>query len=136
VKAFKSASAVFLGNVEAVRLDPAGADPNLQNVTELVTMRVLEVWKGGVRPGDVIELRTPLGPDACGDSAVNNPPWVEDVEKRTIKFSGIWIVYARGDPPFALYTDSRSFPLEYGASDLAKLYRLSRPLARKRAGVK
>jgi hypothetical protein len=82
-----------------------------------------------------MELRTPIGPDACGDSALNNPTWVEDVEKRTVKFSGIWIVYAQGGPPFALHTDTRSMPLEYGASDLAKLYRLSKRLAGNRAGV-
>ena len=134
-KAFTSASAVFLGNVEGVRLDPADRDPNLQNVTEIVTMRVLVAWKGDARPGDVIELRTPIGPDACGDSAQNNPPWVKDLEERTVKLSGIWIVYAQGGPPFALYTDTRSMPLESGASDLDVLYRLSKPLARRRAGV-
>jgi hypothetical protein len=59
--------------------------------------------------------------------------WLEEVdpkthESRPAEISGIWLIYAEGDEPYALLMCSRTAPLEMAISDLATIYRLATPL--------
>jgi hypothetical protein len=126
-RAFLSARAVFLGKVIAVTHFPDPADPSGRVVYEDATFTILETWKGDVRPGGEITLRTRLGLGSCGVSALNDPPWLEEANSAPTKLSGLWLVYADGDEPFELSGSGRSSPLEFGGiGDLPELYKRHR----------
>lgn len=98
---------MFSGRVERVHYaDVHGAR------TRMAVIRVLHAWKGGVKPGAIVEVMSDAmsGPMCCGYEA---------------RPGTSLLVYARGERPYALHTCSRTGDLEHAQNDLPLLRTLS-----------
>jgi hypothetical protein len=114
---FQSASAVFF----AKTITSQRAADSQGRLVERAQLKVLESWKGRHRVGEIVEIRSNVGDGACGKSVINDPPWLELVDRtrkpRAPKLSGRWVIYAYGTAPYEISLCSRSRPIEAGGED-------------------
>lgn len=120
--AFNHADVIVVAQLVAAELIPAEGDTSGRLVTESAVFKVMESFKGALAKGDLVHVRTNLGPGSCGRSARNNPPWIESFDERTgkpvvPKLSGKWLIYGTGQEPYELSMLMRAAPLEYGGQD-------------------
>jgi len=120
--AFEHADVVVVAQLVSSELTPTDGDTSGRLVTENAVFKVMESFKGSLAKGDLLQVRTSLGPGSCGRSARNNPPWIESFDERTgkpvvPKLSGKWLIYGSGQEPYELSMLMRAAPLEYGGQD-------------------
>jgi hypothetical protein len=134
--ALEAAQMVIVAEVISTEQQPASADPSGRFVREAATFRILQVFKGVRRKGDVIHVISDVGPGACGLSAKNHPVSIESVGKDgqidAPVLSGRWLIYGNGTEPFELNRHSRTKPMEFGGD--AEVRELRRLLKRSAVG--
>jgi hypothetical protein len=118
VEEYRESTAVFLGKIVSVSQKPLkdkqrGATPHF--VVEYATMAVLKAWKG-TKIGQIVRLRSEIGPGPCGISCRNNPPWLLETRPHSrktapAKVSDRWLVYGYNREPYELSLCSRSLPI-------------------------
>ena len=112
----REASVVVLAEVVSSEQHPTAA--NASTITEEVTFRVLETFKGTSKRGDLLRTRSTLGPAGpCGVSVKNSPVWLESlVNGKPIptKLSGRWVLYGGQSQPFELNMCGPSIAMEAG----------------------
>lgn len=107
-QAYSVAQEVFSAYVEEIHLGPGFGRDDFH----FARLRILQVWKGNLSPGDVVSATAEDSINFISDGVV------------PIQGSRI-LVYSSGAPPFILSTCSRSGPLE-STRDLPALQKLSR----------
>lgn len=107
-QAYSAAQNVFSAHVEEVDATPGFGRDRFH----FAKLRVLQVWKGSLRPGDIVSTTAEDSIGFVGDGFVPQPG--SDV-----------LVYAGAAEPFILGTCSRSGALDT-ARDLRALQRLSK----------
>jgi hypothetical protein len=137
--ALREARLIVIAEAVSVEQHPRYGNANPTAVTEDAQFKVIETLKGARRPGDVLHIRSELGPGACGVSARNSPVWLETMVKGKPvgrPLSGRWLIYvmadaSRGPTAIELSLCGRSSPLEVnGAKEARRLHSL---IARQRA---
>jgi hypothetical protein len=118
--ALKAAKMVVVAELISTEQHPASKDKSGRVIREDATFRILEVFKGPYRKGDVIHTVSEIGPGPCGLSAKNTPVSFEKVGKDNKPYapvlSGRWVIYGLGPEPYELNMLSRSKPMEFGGS--------------------
>ncbi len=107
-QAYSAAQDIFSAHVEETYVAPGFGRDDFH----FARLRILQVWKGSLNPGDVVSTTAEDTISFVSDGFV--PRQGSNV-----------LVYSGGAQPFALSTCSRSGPLE-NARDLPALQRLSR----------
>ena len=107
-QAYSAAQDVFSAHVEEIYVAPGFGRDDFH----FARLRVLQVWKGNLSPGDVVSTTAEDSISFVSDGFV--PLQGSDA-----------LVYSGGAQPFVLSTCSRSAPLE-STRDLPALQRLSR----------
>lgn len=76
------------------------------DVIEEASMEVLEVFKGEVRVGDRVAIRTEFVCCTCAMTAKNDPVWLFDLHEAgndsPTQWSGRWLLFQFEDGPMAL----------------------------------
>jgi hypothetical protein len=108
-QAFGSASEVFSAYVEEIYTGPGFG----RNDIRLARLRVLQAWKGSLKPGEVVSATAEDSIHFISDGFV------------PLQHSSV-LVYASGTQPFMLHACSRTTSLEAGSDDIPVLNRLSR----------
>jgi hypothetical protein len=128
--ALKAAKMVVVAELISTEQHPASGDKSGRVITEDATFKILEVFKGPYRKGDVIHTVSEIGPGPCGMSAKNNPVSFESVGKDRKPYapvlSGRWLIYGYGAEPHELDMMSRSRPMEFGGNADARELRRHR----------
>jgi len=119
--AFNHADAVVVAQLVSTELTPTEGDTSGRMVTENAVFKVIESFKGSFAKGDLLHVRTNLGPGSCGRSTKNNPAWIESFDERgkpiVPKLSGKWLIYGSGQEPYELSMLTRAAPMEFGGDD-------------------
>jgi hypothetical protein len=120
------AQTVFVARLLRSTLGPDRQHRNL--VVENAQFKVMQVFKGALREGQIIDVRQVVSAGSCGQSSTNNPPWMLAQEKpgeppKPVKVSREWLIYAYGPEPYELSRCSRSAPLNAGGGEDVKLLR-------------
>jgi len=108
-QSFSSATAVFSAYVEEIYFGHMYGRDNVR----MAKLRVLQVWKGDLRPGDVV---TSGADDTTEFMSGGMAP-----EQRSAV-----LAYVYSDQPYTLGSCSRSAPLEVGTRDIPLLNKLSK----------
>lgn len=116
----RKASFVVLAKVVSSDQRRSAADA----VTEDVTFRVIEIFKGTLKPGSLLRTHSNLGPAGpCGISVKNSPVWLESVVKgkpAPTPLAGRWVIYAPETRPFELGMCGPSVPMEAGGGGVLR----------------
>jgi hypothetical protein len=131
---YGEATAVFQGKVISRSLEPDRdnkGNPEAGYFVEHAAFVVERAWKG-TRVGQVIRVRSHVGPGVCGISCRNDPPWMLDrpTKKGSLgvpaKISDEWLIFAEGQEPFEISMCTRSTPLNIWTAheDIENLDRL------------
>jgi hypothetical protein len=128
--ALRDATVVVVADVVSIEQYSATGQPNSRYIIEEATFKIVETLKGALRPGDLLPIRSNLGPAGpCGVSAKNSPVWLETVKNgksMAIPLSGRWVIYGQGKAPFELDPCSHSTPIEAGGEyELRRLRELT-----------
>jgi hypothetical protein len=128
-KAIQEAVAVFRATAVGVVNERLGQSPIAKYANQSASMKVVEVFKGRYKVGEVVAIRQNVGPGLCGASIKNEPPFLDLLDTRGGRetprtLRGEWIIYAYGTEPFDVSYCSRSSPIEFGAEELKGLRRL------------
>jgi hypothetical protein len=97
---------------------PPGADPASEEFTEIARFRVLEVFKGEIRPGEAVATHALIWRSGgCGIGVRNDPVWIQEVERGQEPVplplpSGRWVLFGSGKQPFELSLCGRTSPWE------------------------
>ena len=119
------------GSVFVARLMRSVLKPDMQHsstVYEEAQFEVLEVFKGELRVGQRVFVRQALNAGSCGMSSTNDPPWLQQVVKKTgetrpVKISREWLIYSGASEPYSLDQCSRSMPINVEGGKDAKMLR-------------
>lgn len=118
-------------SVFVARLTRSSVGPDREHrkvVAESAHLEVLEVFKGALRVGQTVFVNQVVSAGYCGQSSVNDPPWLfaqkkPDSAPEPVNISKKWLVYAYGEEPFELSRCTRSAPLNAGGDEDVKLLR-------------
>jgi len=110
IDALKAANLVIVADLISTEQHPSPGDISGRVITEDATFKILEVFKGTYRVGDVIHIVSTIGPGPCGMSAKNSPTVIEGVSV----LSGRWLIYGYGSEPYELNMMTRTKPMEFG----------------------
>jgi hypothetical protein len=120
----RKASSVVLAEVVSSEQRRSAADA----VTEDVTFRVIETFKGTLKPGSLLRTHSNLGPAGpCGISVKNSPVWLETPVKgkpTPTSLAGRWVIYAPEKQPFELSMCGPSVPMEAGGGGVLRQLRV------------
>lgn len=108
-QSFDGASAVFSAYVEEIYVGRLYGRDNVR----MAKLRVLQVWKGELRPGDLVSS----GADDDTEFMSGGMP---------LEQHSAVLAYVTGSQPYTLGSCSRSTSLEAGTRDIPLLKRLSR----------
>ena len=127
----QDATVVVLAQLVSSVQHSTADNADVRAITEEATFRVIEAFKGGLRSGDLLAIRSNLGPmGPCGVSAKNSPVWLErwkNGKAIATHLSGRWVIYGQGKEPFELNMCSHSAPAESGgAYELRRLRALTK----------
>jgi hypothetical protein len=127
--ALKGATLVIVAELISTEQHPVSGDTTARVITEHATFRILEVFKGPHRKGEIIHIVSEIGPGPCGMSAKNNPVAIESVGKDNKTYapvlSGKWLIYGYGPEPHDLDMMTRTKPMEFGGeAEVGELRRL------------
>jgi len=118
IDALKAANLVIVADLISTEQHPSPGDISGRVITEDATFKILEVFKGTYRVGDVIHIVSTIGPGPCGMSAKNSPAAIESVGKDhktdVPVLSGRWLIYGYGSEPYELNMMTRTKPMEFG----------------------
>jgi len=118
--ALQNATVVVLAQLVSSVQHSTADNADVRAITEEATFRVIETFKGGLRSGDLLAIRSNLGPmGPCGISAKNSPVWLEMAKNGksvATHLSGRWVIYGQGKGPFELDMCSHSAPIESGGA--------------------
>lgn len=125
-RSLADAQAVFVARLTRSSLGPDRDKRKL--VVETAHFEVLEVFKGALRVGQTIIVNQVVSAGSCGQSSVNDPPWMLAQKKagaapEPVKVSKEWLIYGYGGEPFELSRCTRSAPLNAGGEDDVKALR-------------
>lgn len=116
--AVREAAVVVIADVISLEQHKIAGGKDSFDITEEVTFRVVETFKGPQKPGDLLSIRPTLGPaGSCGISAKNSPVWLESVKhgkSTATRLSGRWVIFGYGKSPFELNMCGNSAPMESG----------------------
>jgi hypothetical protein len=102
--ALKAANIVVVAELISTNQHPVSGDKSGRIITEDATFKILEVFKGLYRKGDVIHTVSEIGPGPCVMSAKNNPVYIESIGKDNKPYapvhSGRWLIYGYGPEPY------------------------------------
>jgi hypothetical protein len=116
--AVREAAVVVIADVVSIEQHRIAREKDSSDITEEVKFRVVETFKGPKKPGDLLSIRSNLGPaGSCGISAKNSPVWLEavkDGKSTATRLSGRWVIFGYGKSPFELNMCGHSAPMESG----------------------
>lgn len=129
-QAFKQAKYVYLAIAENVKRTPIILEREPNRTLEEADFRVLEVWKGDLKPGDIVKYKEEVDGYSCYSNIKNNPAWLHVNTDESLpmapEFSGIWLIYTSAKSEIGGFTFTRSNPIEHGGiADMKELYKLS-----------
>jgi hypothetical protein len=135
-QALDDADVVFVARLLRSALKPDRQDRRL--VVEDAQFKILEVFKGELREGQLIRVRQILSAGTCGQSSTNDPPWMYSQERaggvpEPVKVSKEWLIYAHGGEPFELSRCTRTTPMnaDPGKDDVKSLRKIVKKASRK-----
>jgi hypothetical protein len=110
---------VFIARLRFSTLAPDVRYPTM--ITEDAEFEVLEVFKGSLRPRQLILVHQTVSSGSCGQSSTNDPLWMENLVKpatgdepavlEPLVISKEWLIYAHGPEPYELSLCTRTAPL-------------------------
>ena len=116
--ALRTANLVVVAQFVSTEQHPSAGDTSGRYTTEEALFQVVKALKGPYVQGDLIHIRSHLGPGLCGMSAKNNPVSIESIDQdgkpSAPTLSGAWLIYGYGTEPYDLDRLTRTKPMEFG----------------------
>jgi len=137
-EALSGADSVFVARLRYSTLTPDTTYPSM--IIEDAEFEIMEVFKGELKPGQLILVHQIVSGGSCAMSSTNDPPWLMNLEKGEgeelvdvpVTFSKEWLIYAYGPEPYELGRCSRTMPLDVeGNQDVEVLRRLFKTVTKK-----
>ncbi len=122
-KRFNASEIVVVADVVTSVRNPFTYPDGYKSEKEVVTFRVVEVFKGDVKSGAHLVTETALD-SSCALNVRNSPPIIEDVKGGLVKTGKRWLLYLAERRPFQLEQTPGSFPVKFLKKDLKELRRL------------
>ena len=117
-EALRDADAVIVARLRYSTLTTDTTYPSV--IIEDAEFEILEVFKGELKPGQLILVHQIVSGGSCALSSSNDPPWLTDIEKGEgdkdpvevpMTLSKEWLIYAYGSDPYELGRCTRTMPL-------------------------
>ncbi len=129
-KAYKEAKYVYLAIAENIKRTPIVLQREPNRTLEEADLRVIEVWKGDLQPGEIVKYKEEVDGYSCYSNIKNNPAWLHLNTDENLpiapEFSGVWLIYTSAKSEIGGFTFTRSNPIEYGGiADMRELYKIS-----------
>jgi hypothetical protein len=126
--AFAEASEVFLAQAVYVTHLALPDDPDHGwSYLEIAAFRVMEVWKGRLKAGDIIQAQGWYGAGGCGRKVAAYPqkPFALGEQSRRVPYqgTGLWVIYRVGSEPYKLSVCSRTKAFDDGGDVESTLLR-------------